>query len=141
MRSNWKWNFFAVAVALTAATATASAQDISLPVNVPFTFSINTSANLAAGNYILSRHAGVWRFTSADFSESVPILNYVGTNDEGYRNPTLSFACVHSHCQLHAIHLADGRPGVEVPGPKLSKSDREELAVVNVTLKQNRAQQ
>jgi hypothetical protein len=140
MRSNWKWNFLAAAIALAAATATASAQDVSLAVNVPFTFSINRNANLAAGNYILSRQLGVWRFTSEDFSETVPVLNYVGINDKGYRDPTLSFACVHSHCQLRAIHLGDGRRGVEVPAPKLSKSDREELAIVNVPLKQNHAQ-
>lgn len=140
MRSNWKWNFLAAAVALAAVTATASAQDISLAVNVPFTFSINTSANLATGNYILSRHAGVWRFTSADFSETVPIVNYVGINDESYQHPTLTFACVRSHCQLRAIHLGYGQRGVEVPAPNLSKSDREELAVVNVPIKQNRAE-
>jgi hypothetical protein len=140
MRSNWKWNLLAAVVALTAATATASAQDISLPVNVPFTFSINTSANLAAGDYILSRHAGVWRFTSADFSETVPIVNYVSIYGESYANPTLTFACAHSHCQLRAIHLGEGRNGAEVPAPNLSKSDRKELAVVNVPLKQKRAE-
>ena len=132
MVSNWKRNFLAAAVVLAATTATASAQDISLKVNVPFSFSINQSASLTAGNYILARHANVWRFTSADYSHNVPIVNYV-TNDHdgGYTNPTLTFVCAGSECELHAIHLADGRNGVEVPGRDLSKSAGE-LAVVNV---------
>jgi hypothetical protein len=140
MNSNWKKNLLAIAIALTAATATASAQDLSLRVIVPFSFSVNTSANLSAGNYILSRHAGVWRFMSADFAETLPIVSYVGINDQGYRDPTLSFACVRSHCQLRAIHLGEGRHGVEVPAPKLSKSDQQELANVNVPLKPYRAE-
>jgi len=140
MISNWKRNFLAIAVALTAATATASAQDVSLRVVVPFTFAINTSTNLAAGNYILSRQAGVWRLTTADFSQTVPIVNYVGIHDEGYRNPTLSFACGRQHCQLRAIHLGDGRHGVEVPAPHLSKSDQRELAVVDIPLKPKSAE-
>lgn len=132
---NWKRNFLATAVVLAATTATASAQDISLKVSVPFGFSINRNVNLAAGKYTLSRHAGLWRLTSADFSKTVPIVNYVGIRDSGYDNPTLTFVCVSTQCELQAIHLADGRNGVEVAAPRLSKSEQEQVAVVNVPIK------
>jgi hypothetical protein len=131
MNSNWK-NFLAIAVVVAGAAATASSQSLGVRVNVPFNFSVNDRANLPSGNYILSQNQGVWRMTSEDYRTTVPIVNYVGIRDSGYQDFTLTFACAHSQCQLQAIHPANGRYGVEVPAPHRSKSDREELAVINV---------
>jgi hypothetical protein len=130
MSSNWR-NFLAIAVVFAGASAVASAQNWGVRVNVPFTFSVNDQANLAPGNYTLSQHQGVWRLTSEDYRTTVPIINYVGIRDARYREFTLTFACLHSQCQLQAIHPANGSNGIEVPA-HFSKSDREELALVNV---------
>jgi hypothetical protein len=131
MNSNWK-NFLAIAVVVAGAGATASSQSLGVRVNVPFNFSVNDRANLPSGNYTLSQNAGVWRMTSEDYRTTVPIVNSVGIRDAGYQDFTLTFSCARVQCQLEAIHPGNGRYGVEVPAPHRSKSDREELAVVNV---------
>jgi hypothetical protein len=131
MNSNWK-NFLAIAVVAAGAAATASSQNLGVRVNVPFNFSVNDQANLPSGSYILSQNQGVWRMTSEDFRHTVAIVNSVGIRDAGYRDFTVTFACERAQCQLQAIHPANGRYGVEVPAPHRSKSDREELALVNV---------
>lgn len=132
MSSNWTRTFWAAAIVVAATTATASAQNVSLKVDVPFSFSINHNANLTAGTYTVVRDGRVWRFTSADSSHNVPIVNYIAdVHDSGYAKPTFTFVCAGTECELHAIHLADGRDGVEVPGRDLSKSHGE-LAVVDV---------
>ncbi len=134
MSSNWK-NFLAIAVVAAGAAATASSQSLGVRVNVPFNFSVNNRANLPSGNYVISQNQGIWRMTSEDYRTTVPIVNYVGIRDAGYQAFTLSFACARAECQLEAIHPGNGRYGVEVPAPHRSKSDREELAVINVPAK------
>src|SRR6202042_3969038 len=60
-KSNWKWNGLAIATVLAATAATASAQEIiTLKGNIPFEFSINGRANLAPGNYVITRERNVW---------------------------------------------------------------------------------
>jgi hypothetical protein len=135
MSINWKRNLLLIAATVTATAATASAQDVTLKANVPFKFSINGSPNLAPGNYIVTRQGHIWRFRSEDSNQSVLLATAVALQDPANQDPSLTFNCVRSHCQIRAIHTGgSGVAGAEVPAPKLSKSDREELAVVNIPL-------
>jgi hypothetical protein len=136
MKYNWK-SFLLIAVAVAGTAAAASAQDVTLRATVPFRFSINRYANLAPGNYTVTHQANAWWFRSEDSSEAVGIINAVAKEDPRDQVPSLTFACVRAHCQIQAIHVGNGSSGVEIPAPKLSKSDAEELAFVNVPLEFN----
>jgi hypothetical protein len=137
MTSTWKRNLLAVAAAVAVSGAVASAQemqDVKMSVSVPFAFSIGAGANLAPGNYTITRHGNVWRFTSADYSETAPVVNYVPLQDQAGQIPSLTFACAHEHCQVRAIHAGSQVLGARLPAPKLSKSDQDEFAIVSVKL-------
>jgi hypothetical protein len=54
--------------------------------------------------------------------------------------PSLTFQCVGHNCQLAAIHAGHGELGAIMPARRLSKSDREELAMVTVPLEISRGQ-
>ncbi len=135
--SNWKRNLLVVVTAVAATAATASAQDVTLKADVPFAFSIYRSVSLEAGSYTVARHGHVLRFRNEETGNAVAIVNAVGIQGKADEKPSLTFNCVRSRCQIRAIHVGGGEPGLEVPAPKLSKSDREELAVVNVPLEAN----
>jgi hypothetical protein len=132
--SNWKWNALVFAAAVAATAGTACAQDVGMKATVPFAFSISRSASLAPGTYSVIRDGSVWRVRSAETHQSVMIANAVGIEGRASEKPSLSFDCVGKHCQLRAIHAGGGSLGAEVPAPKLSRSDRAEVAVVNVPL-------
>ena len=133
MKHNWT-SFLLIAVAVTGVAATASAQDITLRANVPFRFSINRNANLASGNYTVAHQGNIWWFRNEDSGEAVGIVNAIAKEDHPDQAPSLTFTCVRSRCQVQAIHVGNGSAGVEIPAPKLSKSDAEEFAFVNVPL-------
>jgi hypothetical protein len=133
--SNWKWNAFVIAAAVAASAGTACAQDVVLKATVPFAFSINRSANLAPGNYIVTRDRNTWRVQSENTPQGVLIATTVGIEGKSADKPSLTFDCVGSHCQLRAIRMGGTQLGAEVPAPKLSKSDAAELVAVNVPLK------
>jgi hypothetical protein len=137
MNSNWKRNFMVIAVAVAASGVVASAQqlqDVKMNASIPFAFSIGNGATLAPGNYTVTRHGNVWRFTSEDYSETAPIVSYVALKDQAGQTPSLTFACAREHCQVRAIHAGSEVLGAQVPAPKLSQSDQDELAVVSVKL-------
>jgi len=138
--SNWKWSLLAIAASVSATAASASAQDVTLLANVPFAFSIYQGTNLAPGNYVVTRHGSIWRFRSEDSAQSAMIAGYSRVEGKADEHASLTFDCLRGHCQVRAIHVGGGEQGIEVPAPKLSKSDREELAVVNVPLKPNLGQ-
>ncbi len=130
---NWKWNILLIATAVTAGT-TASAQEVTLMANIPFAFSVS-GENLAPGNYVVSHQGPIWRFQSEDSKDSAFIARSAGLDDAANTQPSLTFNCVRSHCQVRAIHVGSGERGVELPPTKLSKSDAEELAVLSIPLK------
>src|SRR5690349_9849084 len=64
MRNVWK--AWAIAAAMVVTTVAASAQETALKANVPFEFSINGGANLAAGDYIVTRDRNLWLVRSEE---------------------------------------------------------------------------
>jgi hypothetical protein len=137
--SIWKRNLLAIAAAVTAFAATSSAQDVTLKATIPFAFSINRNANLAPGDYVVTRDRNVWQVSSKEAHRTV-LLIPIPAEGKANEKPSLTFACVNSHCQLRAIHAGGFELGAEIPAPKLSKSDAEELAFVNVPLESNRGE-
>jgi hypothetical protein len=133
--SSWKWNVLAIAAAVTAAAVPASAQEVKLEGNIPFAFSINKSVNLAAGNYTVTRDRNVWWFRNQATLESVAIANYSGHMGQAAEEPSLTFECRGSHCQLRYIRTGGVDLGAEVAAPKLSKSERAEVGALSVALK------
>ena len=137
--STWKRNVLAIAAAVTAFAATSSAQDISLKATIPFAFSIYRGANLAPGDYVVVRDRSVWRISNQQAHRTVLVVP-IPAQGKANETPSLTFACVGNHCQLRAIHAGGAELGAEIPAPKLSKSDAQELAFVNVTLEANRGE-
>ena len=74
--SNWKWNLLVIGLAVAATSATASAQEVKLRATVPFAFSINHSANLPSGSYVVARHGDVSSIRSQETGQSVAIVNH-----------------------------------------------------------------
>jgi hypothetical protein len=138
--SNWKRNLLVIAAGFAATAATASAQEGTLKATVPFAFSINRSVTLEPGNYTVARNGHFLQFRSEETGQSVAIVNAIGLQGKADEQPSLTFDCVGRRCQIRAIHMGGGALGAEVSAPKLSKSDREELAVVNVPLQPNRGE-
>jgi hypothetical protein len=138
--SNWKRNLLVIVAGFAATAATASAQEGALKATVPFAFSINRSVTLEPGSYTVARDGHVLRFHSEETGQSVAIVNAVGLQGKADEQPSLTFNCVGKRCQIRAIHMGGGALGAEVPAPKLSKSDQEELAVVNIPLEPNRGE-
>jgi hypothetical protein len=132
--SNWKWNALAIAAAVAAAAAPASAQDVTMRANIPFAFSINKGADLAPGNYVVTRDRNIWRFRSEETLKTVEIANASGLQGQTGEQPSLTFDCFATHCQLRAIRMGGVALGAEVPPPQLSNSDRAELGLVSVSL-------
>jgi hypothetical protein len=131
--SNWKWNLLVIAAGVAVSAVSASAQEATLTANVPFAFSINRVI-LEPGSYDVARQGHVVWFRSEETGRAVALVNAIGTEGKADEKPSLTFDCVRSHCYIRAIHAGYGVSGAEVPAPKLSKSDKEELAVVNVPL-------
>lgn len=138
--STWKRNVLVIVASVAATAATASAQEGTLKATVPFAFSINRSATLEPGSYTVARNGHVLQFRSEETGRSVAIVNAVGLQDKADEQPSLTFDCVGRRCQIRAIHMGGGELGAEVPAPRLSKSDKEELAVVNIPLEPNRGE-
>jgi hypothetical protein len=136
----WKWNLLLIAMGVAAGATTASAQELTLRASVPFAFSVSGSANLEPGSYIVTRQGKLWQLRSEDSNHAVLAATSVPIEDPADKNPSLTFNCVRTHCQLSAIHAGFGELGAEVQAPKLSKSDQEELAVFNVPLEPNRGE-
>ena len=132
--NNWKWNLLVIGLAVAATTATASAQEVKLKATVPFAFSINHSANLPSGSYVVARHGDVWSIRSEETGQSVAIVNTVALPAQANGSPRLTFACVDSHCQVAAIHLGRYASGAQIAAPKVNNSNPGELAVVSVPL-------
>ena len=76
---------------------------------------------------------------SAETGDAVAV-HTVGRQGKAGEKPSLTFVCTGKRCQISAIHMGGEATGAEVPAPKLSKSDREELAVVNIPLELNRGE-
>jgi hypothetical protein len=134
--SNWKWNALVIAATVAAAAAPAAAQGVALKATIPFAFSINKAvANLAPGNYVVSRDQYVWRFRNEDTNQSVAIVNLSGRQGKADEQPSLTFECLGNNCRLRAIHVGGDELGADVPAPQRSVSDRAEIALVSVTLK------
>ena len=134
MNNNWKRSFLLVAAAVTATVATASAQDVTLRATVPFRFSVSAESNLPAGNYLVTHQGNFWLFRGEDSNYAAAIGNAVPKEEHRDQLPSLTFVCVRSRCQIQTIHSGYGTPGAEIPAPKLSKSDAEELAYVTVPM-------
>jgi hypothetical protein len=131
--SNWKRNVLVIVAAVAATAATSSAQDVMLKANIPFAFSIYQRASLAPGSYTVALKGHLLRIRSEETGEAVAV-NTVGHEGKAAEKPSLTFVCTGKRCQLRAIHAGGDALGAEVPAPRLSKSDREELAVVNIPL-------
>jgi hypothetical protein len=138
--NNWKRNVMVIVAAVSATAATASAQEGTLKATVPFAFSVNRSLTLEPGNYTVARSGYFLQFHNEETGRSVAIVNAIGLQGKADEQPSLTFDCVGRHCQIRAIHMGGGALGAEVPAPKLSKSDQEELAVVNIPLEPNRGE-
>jgi hypothetical protein len=139
-KNTWKWNVVAIAAAVAATVATASAQDTPVRADVPFAFSINGSSNLDPGSYVVSQHGRLLWFRSEETGRAVPVVNTIALEGKADEAPTLTFICIGKRCYFHAVHAGYGARGVELPAPKLSKSDAEELATVNVPVEPVQAQ-
>ena len=137
--SNWKRNLLVIAAGFAATGAIASAQEGTLKATVPFAFSINR-VTLEPGSYTVARNGHLVRFRSEQTGQSVAIVNAIGLQGKAGEQPSLTFDCVGRRCQIRAIHMGGVALGAEVPAPKLSKSDKEELAVVNIPLEPNRGE-
>jgi hypothetical protein len=131
--NNWKRNVLVIVAAVAATAATSSAQDVTLKANIPFAFSIYQGANLAPGSYTVALNGHVLRIRNEETGEAV-VANTFGHQGKAEEKPSLTFVCTGKRCQIRAIHVGGDALGAEVPAPKLSKSDREELAVVNIPL-------
>jgi hypothetical protein len=131
---NWKWNAFAIAAAVAATVAPASAQEVTLKATIPFAFSISKDASFAPGKYVVIHDNNVWRFRNVDSKESAQILasGHQGSTAE---QPSLTFDCLGTHCQLRAIHAGGNAVGAEVAAPQLSNQERAEIGLVSVALK------
>jgi hypothetical protein len=137
--SNWKWNVLAIAATVAAAAAPAAAQGVALRANIPFAFSINqAAANLAPGNYLVTRDQNSWRFRSEETNKTVAIVNFSGRQGHAGEQPLLTFDCLASHCQLREIHAGGIDLGAEVTAPQLD--GRAEIGLVSVALKPIRNQ-
>jgi hypothetical protein len=132
---NWKWNALAIAATVAAAAAPAFAQSVTMRATIPFAFSVNKGANLAPGNYIVTRDQNVWTVRNEGTRKSVAIVNYSGLQGQTAEQPALTFYCLATHCQLQAIHTGYGALGAEVTAPQPSNSDKAELGLVSVALK------
>jgi hypothetical protein len=134
--SNWKRNLLVIVAAVAATAATSSAQDVTLKANIPFAFSIYQGANLAPGSYTVALNGHLLRIRSEETGQAVAV-NTFGRQGKAEEKPSLTFVCTGKRCQIRAIHMGGDALGAEVPAPKLSKSDKEELAVVNIPLEFN----
>lgn len=133
--SNCKWNVVAIAAAMASAASLVSAQDITMKATIPFAFSIDRDTHLAAGNYVVTRDRNVWWFRSESTLKKVQISNASGLEGQTGEEPSLTFNCLGTHCQLKAIRMGGSALGAEIPAPQLSKSELAELGAVNVSLK------
>ncbi len=131
--SNWKWNLLVIAAGVAVSAAGASAQEATLKADIPFAFSIDRNVTLEPGSYTVARQGHVVWFRSEETRHAVAVAT-IGHQGKAGEKPSLTFDCARNQCQIRAIHMGAGELGAEVPAPKLSKSDREELAVVNVPL-------
>ena len=131
MRNVWK--AWAIAAGIACTTIAASAQQTALKASVPFEFTINGGADLAAGDYIVTRDRNVWLVRNEETGHAVIIRSvpYEGKDSE---MPSLTFNCVREHCQLRSIHAGRRALGAEIPAHRLNKSDAAELAVVTIPL-------
>jgi hypothetical protein len=102
---------------------------------IPFAFSVNRGANLAAGNYIVTHEQNVWTVRNESTRKSVAIVNYSGLQGQIAEQPALTFDCLATHCQLRAIHTGNGALGAEVIAPQPSNSDKAQPGLVSVSLK------
>jgi hypothetical protein len=134
---NWKWNALALAAAMAVTSAVASAQDTRMKATVPFDFSINGKAHLAAGNYIVTRDGTAWLVRSEDSSKGVYFVA-IGRTGQTAEKPALRFECLGQHCQLRAVHAGGTELGAELPAHRLTRSEAAEVAVVNIPLEMNR---
>jgi hypothetical protein len=137
--SNWKWNLLVIAAGVAAMAPTASAQEIALKANIPFAFSVYRVATLEPGSYTVALNGHLLRIRNEETGDAVTV-NTIGHQAKADEKPSLAFVCVGKHCQIRAIHMGGGELGAEVPAPKLSKSDKEELAVVSIPLEPNRGE-
>jgi hypothetical protein len=133
-KNNFRNYGFVIAAAVAATAGIASAQGVTMKATIPFTFSINRNANLAPGNYIVTRDRNVWLFRNEDTYQAVLIPSPVGLQGKADEKPSLTFECAGERCQLRAIRMGGGAVGAALPAPKLNKADAEELALVNVPL-------
>ena len=139
-KSNLKWNVLVMAAAMAAAGTVASAQQVTLKATIPFGFSISRRANLAPGNYVITRDQNVWKFRNEETRQTVMFGTAVGLQGRAYENPSLRFECLGQRCDLRAIHAGDTGVGAEFPAPKLTKSEAAEVAVVIIPLNANPGQ-
>jgi hypothetical protein len=132
---NWKWNALAIAATVAAAAAPALAQNVTMRATIPFAFSVNKSANLAPGSYIVTHDQNVWTVRNESTREAVAIVNYSGLQGQIAEQAALTFDCLATHCQLRAIHTGNGALGAEVLEPQPGNSDKAKLRLVSVALK------
>ena len=136
--SNWKWTAVLIAAATAAAAVPASAQDVTLNAIIPFAFSIGKNVKLGPGKYVVTREHNVWRFQSEDRHDIAAMVNFSGLRAKAEDHPALTFECLGKHCQLRTIQVGGGELGAQVSAPKLTKSDAQEVAVVQVPLELNK---
>jgi hypothetical protein len=136
---NWRRNVLVIVAAVAATAVASSAQDVTLKANIPFAFSIYQGANLAPGSYTVALNGHLLRIRSDETGKSLAV-NTFGHQGKVEEKPSLTFVCTGKRCQIRAIHVGGDGLGAEVPAPKLSKSDKEELAVVNIPLELSRGE-
>lgn len=120
-----------LAATLAIAATTASAQT-SMRASIPFSFEVSGHHVLAAGTYDVHRTGYVWRFTSRETRHEALIAGAIFTGSNPADNPALVFSCRGNRCSLQDIRIGRGSLGGSWPGPRLSKSDQNELSRIVV---------
>jgi hypothetical protein len=135
--STWKRNLLVIAAAVAASAATTSAQETAVKATIPFAFSVYRGATLEPGRYTVALNGHLLRIRNEETGYAVAV-NAIGHQGKAGEQPSVTFECWRNQCQIRAIHMGEGVLGGELPAPKLSKSDQEELSVVNIPLELSR---
>lgn len=128
------WKALAAAVVAAAGAATASAQNSMLLGNIPFAFSVGNGVHLGPGDYAISRTGNLWLIRDQETGRAVTVTNTVAHQGRDTEKPALLFDCLADHCRLRSIHAGGNGLGVDVPRPKMTKAEAENVAELVIPL-------
>lgn len=132
-RKNSTWKALVLAAVAAAGAATASAQSAVLKGEVPFNFTISGVA-LGSGNYTISRAGNLWLIRDQETGRAIAVNNTVAHVGSATERPALVFDCLADHCRLRAIHAGGYGLGVELPRPKMTREQAENVAELIIPL-------